>query len=383
MKKLTALLLCLLMCLSCVAALASCDSTGTPEETTVKTETTTAPAEDTTEAPTEEVTETPTEEVTETPTEDATSEETGEPSGDTQAPDDTEYDPELYVVIRSAEDLMAFNKAVNEDMEFFDDMTVVFTADIDMTGYTWTPLDGNSLYNVTFEGNGHTVSNLKFADYAPEQGTAAAEMGSGFVGVVTMDLFFKNLHFDTAEVTAYERAVGCFVGLQNGGFIEFENCSVKNFTAEGWMDYNNQDRENGGHPISFRLAGFVGHNMNGGLSFLNCHVENIKLSGFHNMAGFVGYACASVDEFCFENCSVKNLECTFSYCLSASYTVDMPKKYVAVFFNHCQWVDKTDACLEMDNAYQDVYYYDWTDNNAEYSPTDFKSWSQEDADAAA
>ncbi len=383
MKKLTALMLCLLLCLSCVVVLASCDSTGTPEETTKKTETTTAPSEDTTEVPDEETTEAPTEEVTETPTEEATSDGTDDPSEGTQAPDDTEYDPELYVVIRSAEDLMAFNKAVNEDMEFFDDMTVVFTADIDMTGYTWIPLDGNSLFNVTFEGNGHTISNLQFEDHAPEQGATAAEIGSGFVGISTMDMTFQNLHFDNVKVTAYERAVGCFVGLQNGGYIWFENCSVKNFTADGWMDYNNQDRENDGHPIAFRLAGFVGHNMNGGLGFLNCHVENIKLSGFHNMAGFVGYASTSIDEFCFENCSVKNLECTFSYCLSASYTVDMPKKYVAVFFNHPQWVDKTQDCLDMDNAYQDVYYYDWTDNNAEYSPTDFKSWTQEEADAPA
>ena len=205
-------------------------------------------------------------------------------------------------------------------------------------------------------------------------------MGSGFVGVAPMDMTFKNLHFDTAQVTAYERAVGCFVGVQTNGYIWFENCSVKNFVADGWMDYNDQDRENGGHPTSFRLAGFVGHNMGGGLGFLNCHVENVKLSGFHNMAGFIGYACASIDEFCFENCSVKNLECYFSYCLSDSYTVEMPKKYVAVFYNNAQWVDKTADVLDLDNSYQDVYYYDWTDNNKEYSPNNFQSWSQDEAD---
>ena len=48
---------------------------------------------------------------------------------ETQDPGD--YDPESYVVITSPEDLMAFNKAVNEDMEYFDDKTVVFLADID------------------------------------------------------------------------------------------------------------------------------------------------------------------------------------------------------------------------------------------------------------
>lgn len=376
MKKLTALLLCLILCLTVLVA---CDKgNDQPNETKGENNAvTTAPAGDATEAPTEEA-------ATEAPTEEAATEAaTKDASEETQDPADMEYDPELYVVIKTAEDLMAFNKAVNEDMEYFDDMTVVFLADIDMTGYTWAPLDGNCLFGVTFEGNGHTISNLQFIDHDPEQGTPPAEIGSGFVGVAPVDITFQNLTIDTAQVTAYERAVGCFVGVQTGGYIWFENCAVKNFTADGWLDYNNQDRENGGHPISFRLAGFVGHNMAGNLGFQNCHVENVKLSGFHNLAAFVGYGSNTLDEFAFEGCTVKNLECTFSYCLSDAYTVDMPRKFVSVFFNHCQWVDKVQACVDMDNTFEGVSYYDWTDNNAEYTPADFISWSEEDANAPA
>ena len=392
MKKLTVLLLSLLLCLSCVAALASCDSAGTPEETTGKTESTTAPAEDTTEAPVvDATTEAPAEDVTETPseevTEDATSDETKGDSDEPLSPDDTEYDPELYVVIRSAEDLMAFNKAVNEDMEYFDDMVVVFTADIDMTGYEWIPLNGECLFGVTFEGNGHAIKNLRFAEYAPEprpnDPTYASTIGSGFVGVAVADMTFQNLNFDTVSVTAYERAVGCFIGVQTGGYAWFENCKVSNFTADGWMDYANQDRDNGGHPISFRLAGFVGHNMAGGLGFMNCHVENIKLSGFHNLAGFVGYGSATLDAYAFEECSVKNLECTFSYCMSDSYTIDQEKKYVSVFFNAADWVDNIDLCVELGNVFEGVSYYDWTDDNAEYTPSDFRSWDGIVEDPAA
>ena len=379
MKKLTALLLCLVLCLSCVAAMASCDTPDQPSDTTVDNATdapTEAPTEDdeTTEAPTEEITEAPTEddETTEAPTE-----------GGDETQDPGDYDPETHVVISTPEDLMAFNKAVNEDFEYFDDMTVVFTADIDMTGYEWTPLDGNGLFGVIFEGNGHTISNLKFVDHDPEQGTPASEIGSGFVGVAPCDMTFQNLTIDTATVTAYERAVGCFVGVQTNGYIWFENCYVKNFTADGWVDYANQNRDEGGHPISFRLAGFVGHNMAGQLGFLNCHVENIKLSGFHNMAGFVGYGSVTLDEFAFEECSVKNAEFTFSYCMSDAYTVDMPRKFVSVFFNHAQWIDKVQATVDMGNTYEGVSYYDYTDNNAEYTPADFTSWSEEEANAPA
>ena len=377
MKKLTALLLCLVLCLSCVAAMASCDTPDQPSDTTVD-NATDAP----TEAPTETPTEAPTEDTTEAPTEDDETTEAPTEGGDeTQDPGD--YDPELYVVISTPEDLMAFNKAVNEDFEYFDDMTVVFTADIDMTGYEWIPLDGNGLFGVTFEGNGHTISNLKFVDHDPEQGTPASEIGSGFVGVAVGDMTFQNLTIDTASVTAYERAVGCFVGVQTNGYIWFENCYVKNFTADGWMDYNNQDRENDGHPISFRLAGFVGHNMAGQLGFLNCHVENIKLSGFHNMAGFVGYGSVTLDDFAFENCSVKNADFIFSYCLADAYTVDMPRKFVSVFYNGAQWVDNIDSCVELGNTFEGVSFYDYTADNAEYTPSDFRSWTQEQANAGA
>ena len=375
MKKLTALLLCLVLCLSCVAIMASCDNTPDQStDTTASNDTTTAP-EETTEAPTEEATEETTEEATE-------GEETTEGESETADPD-VEYDPETHVVISSAEDLMAFNKAVNEDMEFFDDMTVVFTADIDMTGYEWIPLDGNGLFGVTFEGNGHTISNLQIADHDPEQGTPADQMGSGFVGVARGDMTFQNLTFENTKVTAYERAVANFVGLNRGGYIWFENCKSIGFTAEGWTDYANQNRDEGGHPISFRLAGFIGHIMAGNAGFQNCHVENITLYGFHNMAGFVGYdATNTLDAFAFEECTVKNASFYFSYCMADAYTVDMPRRFVSVFYNGAKWIDNIDFCVEMGNTFEGVSFFDMTADNAEYTPSDFRSWTEEEANAA-
>lgn len=399
MKKLIALLLCLLLCLSCVAALASCDSGNEPEETTPATESTTAPAEDTTEADTEDATEESTEDATEDATEnvteattddateDVTADEGGDASDETQeSVDDTEYDPELYVVIRSAEDLMAFNKSVNEDYEYYDDMIIVLTADIDMTGYTWTPLDGTCLMGTTFEGNNHTISNLQIADYEYEEGMAPpnGEKGCGFIGAACSDITFLNLTFLNTKVTAYDQAVGNFLGSIRTGSAWFENCKSIGFTVDGWMDYDNQSRADGGHSISFRQAGFIGHIVGGGsATFTDCAVENITLSGFHNLAGFVGYdGGGMLDAFCFENCTVKNANFTFSYCMSASYTIDQPRKFVSVFYNGGSWVDNIDDCLEMGNDYVDVYFFDATNNNAEYSPVNFRSWTQEEADAA-
>lgn len=354
MKKLSALL-CLALCLSCVAIFASCqDKTPKPEETS---------AEETT----------PEETTASTP---APEETTKDGEDESKEPDPPAYDPALYAVIGTAEDLMALNKSVNENKQPLQNKTVIFTADVDMTGYVWTPLDGQYLSDVIFDGNGHTLSNLTFADYAPEAGTHADRLGAGFVGVSDGNLTFRDLTVDTASITAYERNVGCFVGFQNGGSLTFENCKVLNFTANGWMDYNNTDAANGGHPIAFRLGGFVGHTVEATLRFQDCHVENLSLSGFKDLAAFVGYSSTSLDASVLSDCSVKNADLVFSYCLAEIYNIDMPRQFVTVFFNDYMWWDNIDACVAQGNTYEGVTYYDYTDNNAAYTPDNFRSWSE-------
>lgn len=385
MKKISVIFLCIALCLITALTFAACDK-GNDKATETKGEATEAPTggadatEGSTDAPTEEATEAPTDAATEPSTDAAESDTTEPEETDELAPED--YDPEVYVVIRNAEDLMAFNKAVNEDEEEFYDMTVVILDDIDMTGYTWTPLDSFGLDGITFDGKGHTISNLVFATHDPIPGTSSNEMGSGFVGVNLGSITFRDLTFKDASVLAYERAVGCFVGLNvstSGGFLTFENCKVDGFKADGWMDYNNQDRENEGHPISFRLAGFVGHNMAGYCEFIECSAEDLELTGFHNLAAFIGYDNGTTDEFSFTNCSVKDCSFTFSYCLADAYTIDMPRKFVSVFYNAANWGDNIDYVADAGNTYSGVVFYDWSDGSTAYYPDDFRSWTREEA----
>ena len=388
MKNIRYILLCLVLVLACIFVACNKDT-----DTTEKNDGTQAPAINETVAETEAPASDETVAETEAPVADETVAETeasapGEENTGDGANDNTDYDPEYYVVISSAEDLMNFNQKVNEVDEDgflvndYYEMTVVFTADIDMTGYDWIPLNGQSLACVTFDGNGHTISHLEIL-HDPAQGTPADQMGAGFVGVANDDIYFRNINFDSCHVTAYERAIGNLIGCVTGGFMSFENVNVTNFVVDGWMDYADQDRENGGHPISFRSAGFIGHIMAAGSSadFINCHVDKIKLSGFHNMAGFIGYASTAVDEYCFENCSVSNAEFTFSYCMSDSYTVDMPRKFVSVFYNAADWADNVQYVVDNGNTFSSVSYFDWTDDNAEYTAGEFLSWSREEVAA--
>ncbi len=380
MKKFLSLALCLAVLLSCALIFTACDKGNDPKDTEANTA---AKTEASTEAPTETPTETP----TEAPTEDATEEgtEAGDPGEDGTTDgsgDNGDYDPEYYVVINTAEDLMAFNKAVNEDDEVFFDMTIVLTADIDLTGYDWEPLDGFAFDETTFDGNGHTISNM-YISYNEENETLAEdEIGAGFIGVVHGNVYFEDIAFDNCKIDAYERHVGCLVGKSwNGAACDFVNVKVTNFEVNGWMDYNNLTGE--GRKIAFRVAGIMGASW-GPASFYQCTVENIKLSGFHNLAGILGYdATATVDEYCFEECVVNNAEMTFSYCYADAYTVDMPRKFVSVFYNASNWGDNIDYCIEAGNTFSSISFYDYTNENAEYTPAEFRSWTREEAAAGA
>lgn len=362
MKKFLALFLCLMLAVSCVAVFASCDkNTKDPAKT---------------EAPTQ--TEAPTDTTADSTSDDtAGDDETTEPS-DTEEGDGPVQPAEGDVVISSVEDLMAFNKAVNEDYLYYDFINVIFKADIDLTGYEWTPLYGDALNGVTFVGNGHTISNMTINYNTDGLLTSGPdlELGAGFVGVASHQLYFEDLNFNNCYIKAYERYVGCVVGRNLNGEVYMENVKVSNFKVDGWTDIDNKEN----HEIGFRIGGLMGSN-HGMSYFENCHVENIELTGYHNLAGLVGFDQAgSMDEFSFVDCSVKNAKFNFSY--GMKYDVNQAMKYVTVFCNFTGYVNKTDACVEMGNSYEGVSYYD-IHNGTEYLPGDFVTPDAEEEAPAA
>ena len=362
MKRIITLLLAMMLVLSLAATMFACDSGNKPEETT----------------------ETPTEAPTDDPGEDPTTEEptTEEPTTEEPTTDNSSAPIEGAINIGTAEELIAWANTIVEDGTDYFDVVVNFTADIDLAGYNWIPLDGAYLDCVTFEGNGHTIKNMTI-EGTDEHNMDAAHMfpyGFGFIQNAEYDLTFKNLTFDGAKITAWERHVGVFVGnVYGNAWLTFENCHVSNFTLDGWMDYQNTNPEEGGHAIAFRVAGFVGGVFAGNMEFINCTVKEGKMSGFHNLAAFIGYdATGAVSADCFEGCHAENLEMTFSYCLADAYTVDQPRKFVSVFYNASNWVDNIDDFDETGNTFKGIYFIDYTNPEAVYEPTNFRSWSYDD-----
>ena len=157
------------------------------------------------------------------------------------------------------------------------DCNVKMLADIDADGWTWnslwiTPAAGN-LTGLQFDGQNHTISNLKIA-------------GEGMFSATLAGMAFKHLTIDGVNVASTGHNAAVFAGSTYGS-VSFENVAVKNATVNG--------------PCNTGI--FVGGTYepnNLVISFKNCSVETSAVTavGYNGQdptgaSGFVGKAYGS------------------------------------------------------------------------------------------
>ena len=133
------------------------------------------------------------------------------------------------------------------------DVNVVIARDLDMNNQAW---EAKKISNVTIDGRGHTISNLR----SENKGNA------GLLGVA-VSVKIKNLILKNATITATETVVDN-KGDQNafaGGFIStcygstvVENCVLDHCTVQGIN----------------KVGGIVGFNAENGMTIRNCTVQN-------------------------------------------------------------------------------------------------------------
>ena len=124
------------------------------------------------------------------------------------------------IEIATAEQLLALAQTVNDgSAQGYPGQTFVLTADIDLTGIVWQPIGHMDLEDMsntscmffgTFDGQGHTISNVTFnADY-PICGVGVIGMNCGEV---------KNLNVENVQIRCtdtFSMAVGGVVGYNMG-----------------------------------------------------------------------------------------------------------------------------------------------------------------------
>lgn len=181
--------------------------------------------------------------------------------------EETAAAPEKFV-ITSVSDLQTFADAVNKgDYDGKTDAVVTLDADLDLAGIAWTPMgDTSHDFAGTFDGQGHTISNLTIgtAD-APITGELA-----GLFGVVEGTV--KNLFLDEVSVNAN-------VGYYVGGLVAYavgpiENCHITKLDMDA---------------VASGVGGLIGYATSGN-SIYGCSVsgEIAVKSGCQGVGGFIG-----------------------------------------------------------------------------------------------
>ncbi len=230
---------------------------------------------------------------------------------------DNEYDKDSYyyidvdgtIVIENAAALMGFAADVNNGVSTFAGKTVKLTSDIDMKDYAWTPIGGLESYPSvtfagTFDGQGHTISNLTSVDLIDNYACA------GLFGTTTG--IIKNVILDNADITSSHYAGG-IVGYSSANGMKIENCKVTNSTItaipemfkddNGFVTYDNGDKAGG--IIGYMVAGDV---------VTGCVVENTTINAYRDMGGIVGYSAGNVTNNTVKNVTINiNRDVTVNY----------------------------------------------------------------------
>ena len=165
----------------------------------------------------------------------------------------------------------------------FEGQTIKLGADIDLMNKNWTPIgrigttstDFTYAFRGTFDGDNHTVKNLKVSN-------------DGWAGLfgIAYKADIKNVKIDTAVIKS-NRMAGAVVGQLYGSI---DNCDVTgaNITVvPNWTGtkYDNGDKVGG-------VVGWIGDNGNN-RTLKNCNVSGVTIKAYRDAGGVAGYVASS------------------------------------------------------------------------------------------
>lgn len=179
--------------------------------------------------------------------------------------------------ISNANGLFAFAKSVNVDGKTYSGKTVKLTADIDLNNAVWTPVGqtGATQFLGTFDGDNHTISNLKI-----NNADKSANCSSGLFGWLNSAIV-KNVTIAGANVAGHHN-VGTIAGYMETSGCTIENCHVSNAT----ISCTSANSEANGD----KCGGIVGHAGNAGVKVKDCSVSNSSISAGRDAGQVVGAA---------------------------------------------------------------------------------------------
>ncbi len=228
----------------------------------------------------------------------------------TEQPDGYEKDSENETVtISTAAGLVWWAKEVNRGASFAD-YSVNITADIDLSGHYWTPIDtatikytegengeiswgtttpNKKLDGAVIDGNGYTITGLATATglRGPAQ---PSEPGDGqncyyysaFIGRNDGDLTIRNISFDDASIAITEPAEGV---AEKGSSM----CAVVTAINSGDLFMNSVSVTNSDVLAMQKASALLGMPSGGSFTVNKCTVTGCNMTAYFQVAPIVGY----------------------------------------------------------------------------------------------
>lgn len=216
--------------------------------------------------------------------------------------------------LATAEDLAGLAELVNGGNDFAG-KTITLDTNLDLGNKPWTAIGSwDYTFNGTFDGQGHTISNLKINDDKAE--------GAGLFGVA-QNATFKDVNVQNVDIVGYSEVgtivgspyEGCTIsdchvtgdiklvaewayvgGIAAYGYVDIDNCSV---IADGTGIIKSNTRN--------AVGGICAWLLENGNSITNCQVKNLDITGWANVgaiAGFIHYNNVM------NNCKAENIVLT-------------------------------------------------------------------------
>ena len=195
--------------------------------------------------------------------------------------------------LSSAEALAGLSKLVDDGVTF-EGKTVKLGNDIDLANILFEPIGSyrkDLAFKGTFDGQGHTISNMSQNTWELDNGYYYGDLGLGLFGKVE-DAVIKNLTVDAASISG-ESAICGAVAATAYGECKFENIKVTNSKVNDYQYY---------------AGGIVGW-ASGDHQYVGCNVDASTTIGgqwgdFGNANGGLIGGAGSSGTYYFKDCDV-------------------------------------------------------------------------------
>lgn len=197
------------------------------------------------------------------------------------------------ITISTAEQLAKLAKNVNAHEPgtagfIYKGYTVNLTADIDLAGKIWTPIGVCSdwtrgHFTGTFNGNGHTISNLK----------VVREDRAGLFGSIYGEAVIKDLNVTNVTLIANHFAAGIVGWINEENYdLVVDNCTVVGGTITLVPNFVNNEWDNGDKCGG--IVGYSNQNTANHCRIINNTASNLTITAYRDLGGIVGYCKGNV-----------------------------------------------------------------------------------------